>query len=281
MNGQIIKQDEVRISPFDHGFLYGLGVFETFRLYNGHPFLLDDHLERLNKSLETLMIERAFTRDEIMEIVISLSNANELKDAYIRLNVSAGNGEIGLQTDVYKKPNVIMFQKPLQPPKEMQEKEGVWLETKRNTPELSERLKSHHYLNNIAAKREIGNDLRKEGIFFTSEGFIAEGIVSNVFWIKGGTLYTPTIETGILNGVTRQLVMALAKKNGWRMEEGYYKKEQLLEAEEAFFTNSIQEIVPIVCINSRVFPGRKGKHAKNLYEDYSLHREELWSRNQL
>jgi 4-amino-4-deoxychorismate lyase len=278
INGEFVKQEEVRISPFDHGFLYGLGVFETFRIYNGHPFLLDDHLERLNASLRVLNIDAAFNRKEMTAILNELLAKNAFRDAYIRLNVSAGNGEIGLQTESYKNPNVVIFSKPLSPPEGMSEKKAVVLDIKRNTPEGTERLKSHHYLNNVLAKREVGAALDTEGIFLTKDGFVSEGIVSNVFWYKDGILYTPAIETGILNGVTRRFVIAVAREAGIEVREGFYKKEEAEAADEMFLTNSIQEIVPVTTFSSGNYPGKAGVIAKKLFEQYEAHRETLWSR---
>lgn len=281
MNGQLAKKDEVTISPFDHGFLYGLGVFETFRIYNGHPFLLDDHLERLNESLYVLDIDAEFTREDTVKILDVLLSKNNFKDAYIRFNVSAGNGEIGLQTGKYLDPNIIVFAKPLPPAGDMSEKKAVLLELKRNTPEGPERLKSHHYLNNVLAKREAGPAMDTEGVFLTSEGFLAEGIVSNLFWYKDGILFTPSVETGILNGITRRFVIALARNAGIQVREGFYKKEEAEASDEMFLTNSIQEIVPVTEFNGRRFPGKSGDLATRLLAEYSAYREKLWSRTQL
>ncbi|HEY9576182.1 MAG TPA: aminodeoxychorismate lyase [Pseudobacillus sp.] len=278
LNGEIIPKEQAQISPFDHGFLYGLGVFETFRIYNGHPFLLDDHLERLNNSLRTLLIKKEFNRSETVELLQSLSKANGWEHSYIRFNVSAGNGEIGLQTAAYEKPNVIVFQKPLPPPDGLAEKQGKWLTTRRNSPELNERLKSHHYLNNIAGKREAGNDASIEGIFLNEAGKVAEGVVSNIFWIKENTLYTPAVETGILNGVTRRYVMHIAEKAGMTVTEGSFHPEEVEAADEAFFTNSIQEVTAVSQIGNQAFPGKHGAWTNKLFSCYASKRETLWSR---
>ncbi|WP_423408696.1 aminodeoxychorismate lyase [Heyndrickxia sp. MSNUG] len=281
INGQYAKKEEVVISPFDHGFLYGLGVFETFRIYNGHPFLLDDHLKRLNAGMKMLNIDAAFNRKEVIKIINELLAKNGYTHAYIRFNVSAGNGEIGLQTESYSEPNILMFSKPLPPLNGMTEKKAVILEIKRNTPEGGERLKSHHYLNNVLAKREIGSAPDMEGIFLTQDGFLSEGIVSNVFWYNDGILFTPAIETGILNGITRRFVIALAREAGLTVREGFYKQEEAENAEEMFLTNSIQEIVPVTRFFGTDYPGREGNIVKILYKYYEAHRETLWSRTQL
>lgn len=147
-------------------------------------------------ALSTLHIQWEMTRDDVLHILQELLVRNELDHAYIRFNVSAGAGEIGLQTEMYENPSVIVFIKSLPSPGVSVEKEGVILQQTRNTPEGAFRLKSHHYLNNILGKREIGNTTSKEGIFFTEAGYVAEGIVSNLFFVKDRVLYTPSLKQG-------------------------------------------------------------------------------------
>nr|WP_249313328.1 aminodeoxychorismate lyase [Lederbergia citrea] len=271
LNGEFIETSKAVISPLDHGYIYGLGVFETFRTYGGHPFLLDDHLERLNKGLEELQINRQFARSEVSSIIEELSSLNNLQDSYIRFNVSAGIGEIGLQTEPYDSPTVIMYQKPLPQMEQLREKEAVILKITRNTPETANRLKSHHFFNNVAAKRELGPDPSKEGIFLTEAGFLAEGVTSNLFWVKNGMLFTPGLETGILNGITRKFVLKMADRLGMPVEEGLYYTSELKNAEEIFFTNSIQEIIPVKSFGQERFPGKAGHYVQKLngmYQKY-------------
>lgn len=258
LNGQFIEKEKARISPFDHGYLYGVGAFETFRTYGGIPFLLDEHLERLNAALSEMGINRAFEREEVMAVIEKLSELNQLQDSYIRMNVSAGPAEVGLQAGLYSDPTVILFQKELPPLEPLREKEAVLLTICRNTPETKIRLKSHHFFNNIAAKRELGADPGKEGIFLSADGYLAEGVTSNLFWVKNGRIYSPAVETGILNGITRQFIFRLAKRLGIPAEEGLYKKRELIHADEIFFTNSIQEIVPVNVFEGKALPGKKG-----------------------
>ncbi|WP_316572815.1 aminodeoxychorismate lyase [Neobacillus sp. YIM B06451] len=280
-NGRLVKKEEASISPFDHGFLYGVGLFETFRVYGGHCFLLDDHLERLNAGLELLQIEKKVTRVEAEGAVKSLLEANGYLDAYIRLNVSAGTGEIGLRSEPYDSPEMLIFSKPLPPATQLQEKGGKILSLNRNTPEGLERLKSHHYLNNLLAWREIRHSPGVEGIFLTREGYVAEGIVSNVFWAKQGILYTPSVHTGILNGITRQFVMGLAEKSGIEVRQGLYLLQDLYEADEVFFTNSIQEIVACPRIGDANFEGLNGKLAGFLHRRYAEGRSSFYSRSEI
>jgi 4-amino-4-deoxychorismate lyase len=268
VNGNIVRSQDVRISPFDHGFLYGIGVFETFRTYGGKPFLLDEHLVRLNESLTELNIDLQLNRSDIEKMLSMLFDANGWENAYIRLNVSAGDGEIGLQTTSYRTPNIIIFQKPLQEAGSFADKRGEWLTLRRNSPEGRFRLKSHHYLNNVFGKREIGNDPKIEGIFLTENGYVAEGVVSNIFWTQQNTLYTPARETGILDGVTRRFVMKIAMEAGMEIEEGLYRPEHVQSADEVFVTNSIQEIVPLSAIGNKSFPGAEGAAVKALFTRY-------------
>ncbi|OLN23665.1 4-amino-4-deoxychorismate lyase [Domibacillus antri] len=268
VNGAVIRNEEVCISPFDHGFLYGIGVFETFRTYDGKPFLLDEHVSRLNNSLRELNIAFELTREEAERIIALLQEANGWENAYIRLNVSAGEGEIGLQTKPYTKPNIIAFQKGLGPAGPLTTKRGIWLHTRRNSPEGSTRLKSHHYLNNVFGKRETGDDVGMEGLFLTESGYVAEGVVSNIFWTKNNTLYTPALETGILDGVTRQFVMKLVRTLSMDVEEGLYVPEEVESADEVFVTNSIQEIVPLSALGNTPLPGTAGAAVNELFIKY-------------
>jgi 4-amino-4-deoxychorismate lyase len=266
LNGSIIKEEQASISIYDHGFMYGLGLFETFRVYQGHPFLLYDHLKRLRKGLDELHIKWDVSDEEIVASLKQLLIKNELQDAYIRLNISAGSGGLGLITDPYINPTTIIYIKPL--PSMVKEKEGVILHTTRNTPEGQRRLKSHHYLNNIIGKREVGQAPWKEGIFLTKDGYVAEGIVSNIFWVKGQNVYTPHLDTGILEGVTRGFVIKMLEKANISIDEGFYGLDELLGCDEVFVTNSIQEIVPLNKVGNKTYPGVKGQIARKLKEQY-------------
>ncbi|WP_374722273.1 aminodeoxychorismate lyase [Peribacillus tepidiphilus] len=279
LNGTIVKEEEAVISPFDHGFLYGLGAFETFRVYNGHCFLLGDHINRLNLALKEMDIQYSVSMEQVKEIVQALLLKNKIQNARIRLNVSAGKAPLGLHGEAYEEPNVIVFINPLSKAgSELTEKEAILLKTPRNTPETAFRLKSHHYLNNIAGKKEMKNEPDAEGLFLTREGYMAEGLVSNIFWIKNEVLYTPDVNTGILNGITRQFVMKLAKNLKIVVVEGFFKPEELYDAEEVFLSNSIQEIVAISRVkNIASFAGAKGTITNKLFQEYQKVRERLLS----
>jgi len=254
-NGQLTDSNAAVISAFDHGFLYGMGVFETFRTYGGRPWLLEKHAQRLAKGCEMLGIRYVPDEYRMREAVAKLLEANGLADGYIRWSVSAGEGAIGLPSDDYGQPNEIVYAKELaaDDPSTRKGKTLRLLKLPRSTPEGDIRLKSFHYMNNINAKRELNSAGARpgtEGLFLNGEGHIVEGMVSNVFWISDGVLYTPAASTGLLEGVTREYVLELAKETGIRTEQGLYDWDKLLYADEVFLTNSIQEIVPVTKVEN-------------------------------
>lgn len=251
VNGRICDDQEAVISVYDHGFLYGIGLFETFRTYGGRPFLLGPHMERLCRSCAELGIRYTPDAAETESLITRLLSANGLPDAYIRFSVSAGVDLLGLPSTDYEEPNVIVYVKPLPPRDDKTYAKGKpiqLLELRRNSPEGTIRHKSFHYMNNILAKREMRRyewAAGAEGIFLDGYGRVAEGIVSNLFWVKDGAVYTPAIATGILPGITREYVIGLAGRSGFDVHEGLYEWSAVMEAEEAFITNSVQEIVPV------------------------------------
>ena len=268
MNGQYVKSEEIRISPFDHGFLYGVGFFETFRTYNGNVFLFEEHMDRLRCALSEYQIKMPYDDAEILAAVQGLNGAEDGEDGYFRLNVSAGVHDIGLAPSSYLAPNVILFRKELAATVRGIEKVGVWLDTARNNPESKIRHKSHNFLNNVRGRLELPSLKEIEGLFVTTEGFVAEGVTSNVFWIKNGKLFTPAIETGILPGTTRAVVMEIAQSAGVAVNEGFYSKSDVEDADELFVTNAVQEIVPLSRIKEVILPGASGFYYTKLHGLY-------------
>lgn len=268
MNGEFVKADELRISPFDHGFLYGLGFFETFRTYKGEPFLLEEHIERLRKALDEFRIDVKLDLEIVTAIIVELNARSGGEDGYFRLNVSAGVHDIGLAPSGYEKPTVILFRKTLPPLTRGKEKSAVWLKTRRNTPESEHRYKSHHYANNVLARLELPSLAEQEGFFLTEQGHIAEGITSNIFWVTDSVLYTPALETGILAGITRDIVIRIAESLGIIVVEGLFTADKLEAANEVFVTNAVQELVPIHLLGSSRFDGKNGLVYMKLHEHY-------------
>lgn len=265
LNGVPVRSTEAVVSVMDHGFMYGIGLFETFRTYNGHPGLLERHLERLAKGCLQLGISYRPDIGLLRSEIAGLLALNGLRDGYFRLTVSAGEGPLGLTADDYEQPTVILYVKPLPPaaPTLYTEGKQLWLlETRRNTPETAVRLKSFHFLNNVRARRELsqyerlaqtgsGSRLPSEGVMLTKDGVLSEGITSNLFFVREGVLYTPEIGTGILPGITRAVVLELAAELGLPAREGCYSWDSLLDADEVFMTNSIQELVPVTRLMRR------------------------------
>jgi len=256
LNGHMMDSQKAVVSVYDHGFLYGLGFFETFRTYNGKVFLMEQHMERLSAACQYVGIEHQLTSNEVNQIVGELLKLNKLNDAYVRVTISAGNGELGLPTAPYKEPTVLILVKSLAHVDKDSWQRGKALQllaTRRNTPEGPHRFKSLHYMNNIIAKRELqsmGDKTRAgaEGLMLSQNDKLAEGIVSNLFFVHDSHIYTPHIDTGILPGITRQYVMELARKCGYSMVEGFYEWDMLWEASEIWMTNSVQELVPVTSL---------------------------------
>ncbi|WP_150275612.1 aminotransferase class IV [Paenibacillus tepidiphilus] len=252
LNYQVVESKNAVVSALDHGFLYGMGLFETFRTYRGEPFLLDRHLSRLEQGCRLLGIPFHPAEASLKEWIASVMEHNGLEEAYIRYTVTAGEDVLGLPAGDYTKPNHLLYIKelPRLPGDLYTQGKGLQLlKLPRNTPEGPVRLKSLHYMNNIMAKRELAGypsaRLGAEGLMLTGQGYVAEGIVSNVFFIAGDLLCTPSLNTGILPGITREMVLELASEAGLQPVEGLYSWEELLAADEIFITSSIQELVPI------------------------------------
>ncbi len=268
VNGEIVPDHAAVISPYEHGFLYGAGLFETFRTYDGKPFLLKDHLTRLGEGAEEYgLCLPDKLEEEVHRAVAALLNANELREGYFRLNVSGGAEGIGLTAEVYENPRIIIYVKPL-PPAKMKEKKLQTLKIRRNTPEGSVRRKSHHYMNNILAKRETGASGNVEGLFLTEKNRLSEGTVSNLFFIKQKTIHTPDTSCSCLPGVTSRFVMELASALGYPVKEGSFHPKDMRDADEIFVTNSIQEIVPVFSWDNQVFPGKEGRITRELQSAY-------------
>ncbi len=272
LNGAIVEAEKAVVSVFDHGFLYGAGVFETFRAYERRLFLFDAHMDRLFSGLEELGICLQMDRVELRQAVLQTVAANRLQDAYIRLSVTAGAAGLGLSAEDYTRPTVLIMVKPVPCFPDAMYVKGKRLITvsiPRNTPEGHTRHKSHNFLNQILAKKELGAQDDAEGLMLTREGLVAEGLVSNLFLIRGGRLLTPTLATGILPGVTRGFVLRLARELGIPAEEQDFHREELLVADEIFLTNSIQEIVPVYEVDGvAIGEGKRGPLTEVLQQAY-------------
>ena len=264
IDGNFVPRSKAFISVFDHGFLYGDGVFEGIRAYNGYVFKLKEHIDRLYASAHTLLLKIPMTKDELSKAVVETLKKNSLKDAYVRLIVTRGEGDLGLDPRKCKKPSVIIIAGSITLlPKEICEK-GIrtiisWV---RRDPvdATSHEVKSLNYLNSILAKLDANTYNADEAILLTPSGYVCEGTAENIFLVKNGEIFTPPTYTGALPGITRQVIMEIAEKNGIKTKEKLITVHELFNADEIFFTGTGAEIMPVVEVNGRTIgDGKPGK----------------------
>jgi len=273
VNGEFHPKEKAVVSVFDHGYLYGDGIYETLRAYDGEVFRVREHAERLKRSADMIELRLPFDTDGAVDAINETVKRNGLKDAYIRMTVSRGPGELGLDPDLCPEPTVVIIAKELKPyPAEMYEKgiEVIVANTRRNHPEaLNPAIKSTNFLNNIFAKIEAKKAGAYEAIMLNHEGYVTEGTISNVFLVKGNTLTTPHESTGILMGVTRRMVLELGRREGLVTDERAFHKDELYDADEVFITNTTMEVMPVTGIDGRkVAGGKVGEYAVKLKEAY-------------
>jgi branched-chain amino acid aminotransferase len=272
-NGKIVEKDQARISVFDHGLLYGDGVFEGIRSYDGLVFKLKEHIDRLYESAHTIMLDIPLSKQEMIRAVIDTLKANNLKDAYIRLVVTRGEGDLGLDPRKCKKATIFIIADKimLYPGKYYRDGlEIITVPTQRTASEaLNPQIKSLNYLNNILAKIEATTCGVEEAIMLNAQGYVAEGTGDNIFIAKRGILVTPPAYVGILKGITRGTVMGLARRFGIDVKEDILTRHDLFNAEECFLTGTAAEIIPVVKIDSRVIgDGRPGKTTLKLMREF-------------
>jgi len=273
INGKLYPKDEAKISVFDHGLLYGDGVFEGIRCYNGNIFKLSEHIDRLYDSAKAISMEIQLTRDELKDAVINTLKANNLKDSYIRLIVTRGVGKLGLNPFLCAESQVIIITDFIQLySKELYEKglDAIIVPTIRNHSDaLNPNVKSLNYLNNILAKIECINAGATEGIMLNKDGYVAEGTGDNIFIVKDNGIVTPPTTAGILIGITRNVVIELANEAGTTVKEEQLTRDDLYNADECFLTGTAAEIIPVVNIDGRkIASGKPGKVTLNLLRKY-------------
>jgi branched-chain amino acid aminotransferase len=273
LDGHFVSKEQARVSVFDHGFLYGDGIYETMRSYGGAIFLLKKHLARLKHSADAISLKLPMPLGKIGEALNESLNVNKLQNAYLRLHISRGPGEIGLDPALCPAPTMVIAAKPFHDyPAEYYE-DGVRVaivKTRRNHPlALDPSIKGTNFLNNILAKIEAIKAGAYEGIMLNWKGQVAEGTISNIFLVKKGVLYTPHLDTGILKGVTRDLVLRLARRIKVPSSETAVLPRSLYAAEECFITNTTMEIMPVTIIDKRsVGSGRPGPVTSALHQAY-------------
>ena len=273
LNKKIVPEAEAVVSVYDHGFLYGDGIYETMRAYNGVVFMIEKHLERLDRSASLTQLDVPDT-GFITDAVQRTLEANKLSNAYIRVTVSRGKGPVGLDPALCKEPTFVVIAEPFREYPEQLYTNGVKLviaNTRRNPVEaINPKIKSLNFLNNIFAKMEAIERGAYEAIMLNVEGLLAEGAVSNIFFVKENILFTPAPEVGVLDGITRELVISIAGKNGVSVSEGRFYPSDLLSASEVFFTNTTSEIMPVSQVELVSF--KVGEVTKALH---ALYKEEV------
>ncbi|HBS36455.1 MAG TPA: branched-chain amino acid aminotransferase [Parvularcula sp.] len=279
LNSRFVPEDQAVVSVFDHGFLYGDGVYETIRSYGSRIFMREQHLARLRRSADAIglqiperdwpaLLHEAMTRNEV---------GNERVDAYIRITISRGVGEIGLDPALCPDPTVVVMTRPLRPPDPDLYRGGVRLivaKTRRNLPAaLDPQIKATNFLNNILAKREALAAGAFDSLLLNWESHLAECTVSNLFFVAAGRLCTPSLSCGILDGITRSLILTLAREEGIPVEEGRFDVEALRRADECFLSNTTMEIMPVTTLDNRpVGGGNPGPVTQTLHRQFAAHR---------
>ena len=279
MDGRLVPVSEARISVFDHGLLYGDGVFEGIRIYNGKIFKEEEHIDRFYESAKCILLDIEMTRDEVSAAMHEAMDANDIRDGYIRLIATRGVGLLGIAISKAACPSVIVIAASIElypPDLYARGLRCVTAGTLRNHPStVSPRVKSLNYLNNVMAKAEAKNAGADEAIMFNAEGYVTEGTGDNLFIVRRGELHTPPISCGILDGITRRLVIELGRKRGYGVHESMLIRHDVYVADECFLTGTAAEIIPVVSLDKRVIgDGKPGPITRQLTSDFVAYRNE-------
>ncbi|MBI4677335.1 MAG: branched-chain-amino-acid transaminase [Elusimicrobia bacterium] len=271
LNGQLVDKENAKVSVFDHGLLYGDGVFEGIRAYNGRVFRLDDHLQRLQKSAEAILLALPMPRKSIEAAVLDTLRANNLKDAYIRLLLTRGTGDLGLDMRKCKAgATLIIIADRIELYPEAYYEKGLDLIVstirQRRPDQLSPGVKSLNYLANVMARAEATRAGAQEAVLLSTDGYVTECSGDNIFFIHDGAIATPPVHIGLLEGVTRKVVMELCRdKLGTPAKERLFTPFELYRADEVFLTGSAAEIIPAVRLDGRTIgSGAAGPLTKRL-----------------
>lgn len=293
LNGRIVTAKDAVVSVFDHGFLYGDGIYETLRVYDGVVFKLDEHLRRLYRSASLIGLSIPADLDSLKTAVYETLMANSLGNAYVRITISRGRGSIGIDPDFCPEPTIVIIAQEFKEYPAAYYKKGLNLiiaETRRNLKEaINPQIKSLNFLNNILAKIEAKKKNAHEAIMLNASGKLTECTISNVFFYKHGALCTPSISCGILDGVTRGMIIELAGREGLKVKEGTFMKKDIYEAQEVFITNTTMEVMPVSKLDDRTYPvGKIAKFLRKLYRhevkayvaDVKSEGPSLWGRSE-
>jgi branched-chain amino acid aminotransferase len=273
IDGKFFDESNAKISVFDHGLLYGDGIFEGIRAYNGRVFKLKEHIDRLFYSAKSILLTIPMSHAELMAAVVDSCRQNNLRDGYIRLLVTRGIGTLGLNPNRCKNPSVIIIADKIQlyPPElYRQGMEIITVPTVRNLHSaLNPAIKSLNYLNNIMAKIEANNGGCEEALLLNAEGFVSECTGDNVFIVKEQHVMTPPLSAGALYGITRRVVMEIAAESGFKVSEPSLTRYDIFNADECFLTGTGAELVPVVKVDGRVIgSGKPGPVTERLVSQY-------------
>ncbi len=275
LNDKFVRKEEALVSVFDHGFLYGDGIYETLRSYGPRLFMHPQHLARLFRSAEAIGLTIPIHRERWPELLHESMERNDVgtleQDAYLRITVSRGVGGIGLDPGLCPSATIVILAQPLVAPAPALYDIGVDVmlaTTRRNLPSaLSPQIKSLNFLNNILAKREALAAGAFDSLLLNWEGHLTEGTISNLFFVTDGQLCTPSLACGLLDGITRSIVLQLAKEQNITVAEGRFTPAQLYQSDESFVTNTSMEIMPVTSVDRKpIGDGKPGPITRKLRE---------------
>ncbi len=256
LDGKLVDESEAKVSVFDHGLLYGDGVFEGIRIYNGRVFRLEEHIRRLFDSAKAILLNMPWTQEEVCQATCETVAANGLKDGYIRLVITRGAGELGLNPYLCPKPSMFIIAATIKLYPDETYRDGLSIitcATRRPAPAaLMPQVKSLNYLNNIMAKVEAIQGGALEAVMLNEQGYVAECTGDNLFLLKNGTLLTPLISDGALDGITRTVIIEIAESLGVPFKECSLTRYDIYTADECFLTGTAAEVIPVVALDRRV-----------------------------
>ncbi|WP_276352807.1 branched-chain-amino-acid transaminase [Cohnella caldifontis] len=273
LNGEFVTKENAKVSVFDHGFLYGDGIFEGIRIYDGNIFRCKEHLDRLYDSAKSIMLDIPLSYEEMQAALVETLRKNEMRNGYIRLVVSRGPGNLGLDPTRCPKAWVIIIVDQLAIYPEESYKNGlrsISVSQRRNIPDaLSPKVKSLNYLNNILVKIQSNLAGVGEAIMLNAQGYVAEGSSDNIFIVKRGTVYTPPTYVGALEGVTRGAIMDLCGRLGYKLKEEPFTLHDVYAADEVFFTGTAAEVIAVREVDGRIIgAGKAGPITLHLLEEF-------------
>lgn len=273
LNGEYVSKEDAKISVYDHGFLYGDGIFEGIRIYNGNIFKCEEHLQRLYDSAKSIMLNIPLDFAEMQQVLIDTVRKNELQDGYIRLVVSRGPGDLGLDPRRSPKSNVIVIVEQLAIYPEEAYVNGlkiVSVSTRRNIPDaLNPKIKSLNYLNNILVKIQANLAGVGEALMLNAQGYVAEGSGDNIFIVKNGVLRTPPSYIGALEGITRASIIDICKNIGYEIKEEPFTLHDVYVADEVFLTGTAAEVIAVREVDARIIgEGKAGPITTRLLKEF-------------